>query len=145
MKLAVKFLRRGGFFITKVFRSADYNSLIWAFNKFFEKVEATKPDASRNTSAEIFVVCSKFIAPEIVDERFFESKYVFKDTESELIPSYRIEINSVDKLLKKRRRREGYDDDAPQHMHRSLDIDKFLESDNPFPYFMDYSKVEKAF
>jgi AdoMet-dependent rRNA methyltransferase SPB1 len=51
------------------------------FNKLFEKVEVTKPEASRNTSAEIFVVCMKFKAPEFIDEKFFESKHVFKTTE----------------------------------------------------------------
>lgn len=61
-----------------VCRSQDYTALLYAFKLLFNKVEATKPAASRDTSAEIFVVCLGYKAPSKIDPRLLDARHLFK-------------------------------------------------------------------
>ncbi|CAI7812206.1 unnamed protein product [Closterium sp. NIES-54] len=46
--------------------------------QLFGRVEATKPVASRATSAEIYVVCHAFKAPARIDPRLLDAKHLFE-------------------------------------------------------------------
>ncbi|KAF8216117.1 Spb1 C-terminal domain-containing protein [Mycena galopus ATCC 62051] len=136
LKLAVDFMVKGGTFVTKVFRSADYNNLIWVFNQLFGKVEATKPPSSRNVSAEIFVVCRDFLAPKHIDPKFLDPKHVFKDLSAMTASgtdkgssAHNIQAN-VFQPEKKRRKRDGYDD-GDYTLFKSVPVAEFIRSPEP--------------
>jgi len=132
----VSFLNKGGWFVTKVFRSQDYNSLLWVFHKMFKKVSATKPSASRNVSAEIFVVCENFIAPKKLDPRLLDPKWVFKELEVE------DKIPDIFKKVKKHQKpnRQGYDTDS-QLLFRKISVQKFIEADSPVEILGRYNEI----
>ncbi|GAA6014902.1 hypothetical protein JCM10207_002217 [Rhodosporidiobolus poonsookiae] len=155
LKLAVEFLEKGGTFCTKVFRSKDYNSLLWVFNQLFTKVEATKPPSSRNVSAEIFVVCQGFLKPEKIDPKLLNPKFVFAEvdgagedeptklTSSSTNPLAKLEgkaISTKDVLTpatlnvfapeKKRKQREGYDD-GDNTLYKECRVMEWIRSDDP--------------
>ena len=81
LKTATNHLIEGGTFITKVYRSTDYNSLIWVFQHLFEDVQAIKPNSSRSQSAEIFVVCLKYNKPKTIDPKMLDPNHVFKEVQ----------------------------------------------------------------
>ncbi|KIM32648.1 hypothetical protein M408DRAFT_20026 [Serendipita vermifera MAFF 305830] len=129
LKLAVEFLMKGGTFVTKIFRSADYNNLMWVFNQLFAKVEATKPPASRNVSAEIFVVCREFLAPKSIDPKFLDPKHVFKELAASESIDKGTSANNVHANVfmpeKKRRKRDGYDE-GDYTLHKSITATEFI-------------------
>ncbi|XP_008291921.1 pre-rRNA 2'-O-ribose RNA methyltransferase FTSJ3 [Stegastes partitus] len=133
LKLACEFLTKGGAFITKVFRSKDYQPLLWIFQQFFKKVQATKPQASRNESAEIFVICQGFVAPDKIDSKFFDPKHAFKEVE--------VQAKTVRDLIPdKKPKAEGYSDGDLTLFH-SLTLTAFLKADNPVDFLGKASEI----
>ncbi|KAG1466532.1 hypothetical protein G6F46_000990 [Rhizopus delemar] len=135
LKLATEFLSKGGTFVTKVFRSKDYNKLIWVFQQLFRKVEATKPPSSRNVSAEIFVVCRDFIAPKKIDPRMLDPKAVFSDVGAEEPKK----LADVFRPEKKKRHRDGYED-GDYTLHKTLDVMEFIRADDPIVTLGSYNQ-----
>ncbi|KAM9831539.1 pre-rRNA 2'-O-ribose RNA methyltransferase FTSJ3 [Neosynchiropus ocellatus] len=133
LKLACEFLNKGGTFVTKVFRSKDYQPLMWIFQQFFKKVQATKPQASRNESAEIFVVCQGFVAPDKVDAKFFDPKHAFKEVE--------VQAKTVKELIPdKKPKAEGYAD-GDLTLYHSFTVTTFLKADNPVDFLGKASEI----
>ena len=109
-KLATEHLMKNGTFVTKIFRSKDYQSLIWVFNQFFKRVNATKPAASRHESAEIFVVCLGYKAPDKIDPKFLDPKHVFSDVETSIdADSAAVDNELINPERKKKAPAEGYE------------------------------------
>lgn len=81
LKCATEHLRKNGTYVTKMYRSADYNAYLWVAKQFFRSVQAVKPSASRMQSAEIFLVCSEYIAPTKIDPRILDPQHVFAQTD----------------------------------------------------------------
>ncbi|XP_035379312.1 pre-rRNA 2'-O-ribose RNA methyltransferase FTSJ3 [Electrophorus electricus] len=133
LKLGCEFLVKGGTFVTKVFRSKDYQPLMWIFQQFFKKVQATKPQASRNESAEIFVVCQGFLAPDKIDNKFFDPKHAFKEVE--------VQVKTVKELVTvKKPRAEGYGD-GDLTLYHTFSATEFLRTENPVDFLSKTSEI----
>ncbi|CAK6958095.1 pre-rRNA 2'-O-ribose RNA methyltransferase FTSJ3 [Scomber scombrus] len=133
LKLACDFLNKGGTFVTKVFRSKDYQPLLWIFQQFFKKVQATKPQASRNESAEIFVVCQGFVAPDKIDAKFFDPKHAFKEVE--------VQAKTVKELIPdKKPKAEGYAD-GDLTLYHSFTVTSFLKAENAIDFLGKASEI----
>ncbi|PON94756.1 AdoMet-dependent rRNA methyltransferase, Spb [Trema orientale] len=105
VKLATELLAPKGTFVTKVFRSQDYESVKYCLSRLFEKVEVHKPAASRSSSAETYVLAFRYKAPAKIDPRILDVKHLFQGS---IEPQKKV----VDVLrgTKQKRHRDGYED-----------------------------------
>lgn len=136
MKLATEFLVEGGTFVTKIFRSKDYNSLLWVFNQLFEKVEATKPPSSRNVSAEIFVVCRGYKAPKNLDPKFLDARSVFAEL-ADAVPNNEAKVFNPEK---KKRKRDGYEE-GDWTQFKEVPVSEFIQTTDPIAMLGGLNKL----
>ena len=130
LKVACTFLRKGGSFITKVFRSKDYDKLRWVVGELFHSVYCHKPQASRYKSCEIYVVCQKFKFSSIkeIEKKFFDPRCVFAEVREKTKP---IQLRDFDQ---KKKKAKGYSDELQAVISNESTIDEFLESENPMVF-----------
>ncbi|KFM27898.1 AdoMet-dependent rRNA methyltransferase spb1 [Auxenochlorella protothecoides] len=139
LRLASDTLAPRGTFVTKVFRSKDYTPLMYAMKQLFRSVEATKPAASRSTSAEIFVVCQGYKAPARIDPRLLDPKHLFKDVAE--APRNAGPDALVKQKVTQRRFREGYEDGLSS-LHRTLPAADFVLLDAPIELLGKYTVLD---
>ncbi|KAI4376057.1 hypothetical protein MLD38_013853 [Melastoma candidum] len=135
VKLATQFLAPKGNFVTKVFRSQDYNAVLYCLKQLFEKVEVDKPAASRSTSAEIFVLGLKYKAPAKIDPRLLDFKHLFQGP---IDPPKKV----VDVLrgTKQKRHRDGYED-GDVTLRKVSSAADFIWSDTPLEILGSVSTI----
>ena len=137
IKLATDFLKEGGWFITKVFRSGDYNSLIYVMRQLFGKVEATKPLASRSQAAEVFVVCSEYKAPKHIDPKLLDPKFALKQLEEEDEMKSNA-VKSIKAMFDQKKQRGGYNYNT---LFLKRSFKEFIECSNPYQFLFETNKI----
>ncbi|CAG0921384.1 unnamed protein product [Notodromas monacha] len=120
LKLSAEILNKGGWFVTKAFRSKDYTKLLSVAGKLFDRVHATKPRASRSESAEIFVVCQGFLGAEKLGPDVFDPKVVFKDETT--VTKQKLDLTKPEGRKAKKPKAEGYPEDQPYVIYSRVPV-----------------------
>ncbi|KAL9571569.1 hypothetical protein ACKAV7_004211 [Fusarium commune] len=113
-----------------------YNSFLWVLNQLFTKVDATSPPASRQVSAEIFVVCRGYKCPKKLDPRLLDPKYVFAELQD---PTPNNEAKVYNPEVKKRKR-DGYEEgDFTQF--KEMAASEFIQTTDPIAVLGSYNRL----
>ncbi len=68
---STKLLKKGGNFVVKVFQGSLFDKYVQLLKEYFEKVYTTKPRASRDVSAEVYVIGKRYLGkPFIMDKKY---------------------------------------------------------------------------
>lgn len=131
LKCATQHLRAGGSFLTKIYRSRDYASYLWVVKQFFKSVEAVKPAASRMQSAEMFLVCKDYLAPDKIDGKMLDPRAVFGEIEEEEVGNKNFNIFHK-KFNEQKKSRQGYDlTNLDATMRQLKSVSEFVEGSDP--------------
>jgi len=135
VKLATAVLKPNGVFVTKVFRSQDYNSFLWACQQLFAKVIPHKPNASRQSSAETYLVCKGYYAPRKIDPRLLDPQFVFKQA-----IGYKKKVSVIKERpsLKQKPNRKGYDSEILFKIGKVLD---WVNSTDPIGQLGEFNEL----
>ncbi|KJH41720.1 ribosomal RNA large subunit methyltransferase J [Dictyocaulus viviparus] len=139
LKVAAQILRKNGTFVTKVFRSSDYSCLITTLEKLFKRVNVWKPAASRLESAEIFVVCEKYLKPVKVSPELLDPKKVFAEVVGNNVQNQNPQILLLGKKEKKAKA-EGYEDET-MSMYKKIDATTFIKSSDYLELLQRYNEI----
>ncbi|RSL94174.1 AdoMet-dependent rRNA methyltransferase SPB1 [Fusarium oligoseptatum] len=112
MKLATEFLIEGGTFVTKVFRSKDYNPLLWVLNQLFTK------------------------APKKIDPRFLDPRAVFAELTG-ATPNNEAKVYNPEV---KKRKRDGYEE-GDYIQFKEMPASEFIQTTDPIAVLGSYNKL----
>jgi len=140
LRVATYHLGPGGTFLTKVYRSQDYNALMWVFNQLFGSVQAIKPSSSRQQSAEIFVLCLQYKAPHAIDPKLLDPAYVFAEMEGGPGVGKALNIFSS-QYDRQKRHRSGYDGEVGVLLHKKATVSAFLDSEDPVQMLSEQNQL----
>lgn len=144
LKLATEFMKKGGWFVTKVFRSKDYHALMWLFKKLFKKVFATKPQASRHESAEIFIVCEGFLKPDKIDPRLLDPKHIFKEMEKEVDESWEKgnQVSQLFKVIEKEKKKPVGYEEGETIIFKKVSVKDYLANETFAELLANYNEID---
>jgi AdoMet-dependent rRNA methyltransferase SPB1 len=78
---------------------------MFCLKQLFDKVDVTKPTASRSTSAEIYIICQKYKAPAKIQPELLDIKHLFS-----VVPEHIKARDPTNTKNNQKRHRDGYEE-----------------------------------